>query len=363
MAALERDPPAARRRSHRPGNRSTPPPDRLAGSPPAHTAGNVDELPWQLAQLRRWQELFELLGDLSFYHAAWQASQVEVRTQWSLVKTVGRFEPIDAYRSVLADPAAHDQFAAWRLAMYLNESGYGTEVLPLWSHLIEVFTAAGDLARLHGSLGNQALILRDTGDLDGAMRLLKEQEMICRRLNDPAGLQACLGNQAVILQDTGDLDGAMRLLKEGEMICRRLNDPAGLQAYLGNQAVILQDTGDFDGAMHGMLKEEEMICRRLNDPAGLQLCLGNQAVILRDSGDLDGAMRLLKEQEAICRRLQQTPRGYNSAWSNQAVILRDSGDSRRAPHARLLREQEAICRRINNPAGLTPPAWATRPWS
>ena len=60
------------------------------------------------------------------------------------------------------------------------------------------------------------------------MRLHKEEEAICRRLNDPAGLQVSLGNQAVILQATGDLDGAMRLHKEEEAICRRLNDPAGL---------------------------------------------------------------------------------------------------------------------------------------
>jgi hypothetical protein len=60
------------------------------------------------------------------------------------------------------------------------------------------------------------------------MRLLKEQEAICRRLNDPVGLNTSLGNQALILQDTGDLDGAMRLLKEEEAVCRRLNDPSGL---------------------------------------------------------------------------------------------------------------------------------------
>lgn len=32
------------------------------------------------------------------------------------------------------------------------------------------------------SLGNQALILYSLGDLDGAMRLHKEQEQICRSL-------------------------------------------------------------------------------------------------------------------------------------------------------------------------------------
>jgi hypothetical protein len=89
------------------------------------------------------------------------------------------------------------------------------------------------------SLGNQAVILRATGDLDGAMRLLKEQEAICRRLNDPAGLSRSLGNQALILKATGGLDGAMRLLKEQEAICRRLNDPNGLAISLANQGSLL----------------------------------------------------------------------------------------------------------------------------
>ena len=35
---------------------------------------------------------------------------------------------------------------------------------------------------------------------------------------------ACLGNQALILQDRGDLDGAMALQKEQERICRELGN-------------------------------------------------------------------------------------------------------------------------------------------
>ena len=83
------------------------------------------------------------------------------------------------------------------------------------------------------------MILRRIGDLDGALRLNREQESICRRLNDLAGLSGTLGNQAVILMKTADLAGAMLLLKEQEAICRRLNDPNGLATSLYNQAGIL----------------------------------------------------------------------------------------------------------------------------
>jgi hypothetical protein len=57
----------------------------------------------------------------------------------------------------------------------------------------------GDPAGLSASLGNQALILKARGDLDGAMALHKEEERICRQLNNSEGLAICLANQASAL--------------------------------------------------------------------------------------------------------------------------------------------------------------------
>ena len=87
----------------------------------------------------------------------------------------------------------------------------------------------GDKAGLQRTLGNQALILQNRGDLDGAMALHKEEERICRELGDKDGLQRTLGNQALILQNRGDLDGAMALHKEEERICRELGNTNDLQ--------------------------------------------------------------------------------------------------------------------------------------
>jgi nephrocystin-3 len=309
---------------------------------------SVDELPWQLAQLRSWQRLFDLLGNLTFFSRAWRADQFEVRMAWSLVKTVGRLAPIEAYRGVLANPANHDRNALWQLALYLQQSGNAVAADQLWSFFIDYCRSSGNDSGLPGCLGSQALILQDIGDLDGAMRLHKEEEAICRQLNDAAGLYASLGNQALILDNTGDPVGAMRLHKEEEAICRQLNDAAGLQASLGNQAMILRATGDLDGAK-SLLKEKEAICRRLNDPVGLSASLGNQAVILMDTGELGGASRLFQQQEAICRRLND-PVGLYSALGNRALILQKTGDPVGA--MRLHKEEEAICRQTNAPKGL-----------
>ncbi|PWR70188.1 hypothetical protein, partial [Methanospirillum lacunae] len=71
----------------------------------------------------------------------------------------------------------------------------------------------------------------------------KEQERICRELGNVDGLQASLGNQALILKARGDLDGAMKLHKEKERICRELGKVESLAISLANQSLILNQQG------------------------------------------------------------------------------------------------------------------------
>ncbi len=52
--------------------------------------------------------------------------------------------------------------------------------------------------------GSQGLILKDRGDLDGAMALHKEQERICREPGIPQSLVYSLTNQAILLNDELD---------------------------------------------------------------------------------------------------------------------------------------------------------------
>ena len=75
------------------------------------------------------------------------------------------------------------------------------------------------------------------------MALHKEGERICRELGNPANLATSLGAQALVLQDRGDLDGAMALHKEEERICRDLGNPASLALSLANQASFLKQMG------------------------------------------------------------------------------------------------------------------------
>ncbi|MBI3797858.1 MAG: DUF4062 domain-containing protein [Deltaproteobacteria bacterium] len=255
---------------------------------------SIDEFPWQLAQAQEWARLQDLLVDLPFLSAAWEANQFEVKAYWAQIEDHSPFRMAEAYRPVLNAPARHAPYI-WRLATLLDDTGHPTEALSLRSYLVEYCRQSGDRTNLHAALGNQALILQDRGDLDGAWALLKEQERLCRELGDKAGLYATLGNQALILQDRGDLDGAWALHKEEERLCRELGDKAGLYATLGNQALILRARGDLDGAW-ALLKEQERLCRELGDPNGLATSLANQAFLLaRDRSRPREALPLAEE--------------------------------------------------------------------
>lgn len=70
----------------------------------------------------------------------------------------------------------------------------------LRERLVDHYRRIGDLVNLPGSLGNQALILKDKGDLDGAMKLHKEEEHLCRELGNKDGLAISLISQALFLK-------------------------------------------------------------------------------------------------------------------------------------------------------------------
>ena len=309
----------------------------------------TDELPWQLARARAWPRLRDLLADHVFFTEAWDRNQFEVKAYWAEMEAGSALSMTDTYRGLVEHPDQEDdKDHLWCVGILLADTGHPEEALRLRGALADHFRAAGDTANLSACLGNQGLILKARGDLEGAMALYKEQERICRQLDDLDGLSRTLGNQGLILYIRGDLEGAMALWKEQERICRQMGDLDGLQSTLGNQGLILKARGDLDGAM-ALHKEEERICRQLGNLNGLQRTLCCQANILHARGDPDGAMALLKEEERICRQLGD-PEGLQSTLGNQGVILKACGDLDGA--MALHKEEERICRQLGNVEGL-----------
>ena len=159
---------------------------------------SIDELPWQLTQAQEWARLRDLLVDLPFLSAAWGANQFEVKAYWAQVEGNSQLGMVEAYRPVLNAPDQHALYV-WNIATLLADTGHPVEALSLRSYLVEHYRRSGDRTNLHAALGNQALILQDRGDLDGAWVLHKEQERLCRELGGPNGLAISLINQALLL--------------------------------------------------------------------------------------------------------------------------------------------------------------------
>ncbi len=80
------------------------------------------------------------------------------------------------------------------------------------------------------SLHNQAKVIQDRGDIDGAMALYQEAERLCRALGDKDGLSYTLGSRALILQDRGDRDSAIALHKEAQRLYHELGNRQGVVA-------------------------------------------------------------------------------------------------------------------------------------
>ncbi|MBT6153667.1 MAG: DUF4062 domain-containing protein, partial [Planctomycetaceae bacterium] len=166
---------------------------------------SVEELPWQLCEAHAWQRLFDLLADLPFFEVLWEVGQFDLKAYWSQIEAGSPLRLVDAYRPVLDDPSQLEGSVCHSISRLLDDTGHPSEALMLREHLVEHFRQTGDRDNLSVCLGNQAVILKARGDLDGAMTLHKQEEQICRELGNKHGLSSSLGNQALILQTLGDL--------------------------------------------------------------------------------------------------------------------------------------------------------------
>ncbi|MFC1596736.1 DUF4062 domain-containing protein [Planctomycetota bacterium] len=172
---------------------------RLAGyfSPLELSPRKIDELPWQLAEGGAWQQLYDLLADLPFFAAAWHANQFEVKGYWAGVESGSPLQMVDGYRAVTDSPGQHQDQVVWITANLLADMGHPTEAERLREYLVQHYRTTGDRANLAHSLTNQAAILYDRGDLDGAMALHEESERICRELGKVEGIAVSKGGHTI----------------------------------------------------------------------------------------------------------------------------------------------------------------------
>ena len=134
-----------------------------------------------------------------------------------------------------------------------------------------VYERLGDAREAAVTKGKIADILQIRGDLDGALRIRREEELpVYERLGDARAAAVTKGKIADILQIRGDLDGALRIRREEELpVFERLGDARSAAVTKGQIADILQMRGDLDGALRIRREEELPVYERLGDARSL----------------------------------------------------------------------------------------------
>ncbi len=285
----------------------------------------IDELPWQLSQMRDWQRLFDLLADLRFFHAAWEKNEFEVREFWGRLEAASELRMLDAYRSVLDGPGHYSSGQKYSIATLLQRAGHRSEATIICDSLVKQYRDVGDEGGESRAQDGQVVNLAAQGHWNQAMDLLREQEESCRRRNDLPHLARCLGHQAMIHSSRGDLDAALRLHQEEEKLYRNLGSGAGVARSAGHQAMIRHARGEQDIALR-TLRDVEQVWRLLNQPGQLARTLGNQAVVMQAKGDFVRALSLLQQAEDIFRRIND-PEGLAGTLNNQSSILAAQGQT------------------------------------
>lgn len=312
----------------------------------------INELPRHLAVMNEWRELANLLADPDFFNSAWKLNRYEVRLYWSLIEENSAYRLPEAYHPMIDSPEEYKE-GLWALISLLNESGYTPEVYKLVGYMEGKARIQNDFFELQACLSIKAELLKKAGNLDESLKVLQENEKVCRKIENQTALAACLGNQAVILYEKGKFDSALELHEKEEMIYRRTLDLMGLSISLGNQALNWQESKDTAKAL-SLLKEQEKLCRQLGDLSGLQKNLCNQGVIYKEKDNFRQAAELLEMSKDICRKLNF----YEDLLfilGHQAKVFEAIGNFDKADE--ILTEREEICRKNQNYTELANALW------
>lgn len=252
------------------------------------------------------------------------------------------------------------------------------------------FKEAMSEASISEDLHMMASNLYERGEYEHALELLKEQEQICRRLENKLPLVVCLDRQGQSFVKLKRFDRALEAFEEQEKFSRKISNDVELSGALMNLAALLYhaynpdrlrealplaeeavqlfaraNPSKFDAAQEVLnhirdsfsaptealeiFIEKEGQCRNSGDNNGIQFYLGLQATIHKDIGELERALFLLREKEVICRKFEIDD-GLQIALNDQAAIHLINNERENAMS--LLMEQEKICLKSENYIGL-----------
>jgi tetratricopeptide (TPR) repeat protein len=309
----------------------------------------LEELPWQLAALKAWDDLADKLNNPEWLVKAWERNSFELKSHWSQIESNSPHRLVKAYQDIKAFPEKYSS-AAPILHTLLNDLGYSDSALEFGTVLINHLKNSGDPLPLIHTLALQASIHQTKADFFPALDLLEEQKNLCfsHGGDKEGGLRTCMGNLALILGQLGREQEALALHEEEQRLCLEVEDSVALAISLGNQGVLQMRMGYPDKAMK-LFKEQQKLSQLSGDYRALQASLGNQAKIFQEQGKIKAALALHDKEEKICRQVGDR-NGLHVSLGNQAQCHMDLGDFDQA--LKLLENKESLAHSLKDPLGI-----------
>ena len=346
----------------------------------------LDEWPWQLRSAASWKLLFDLLSDLDFFAALWEAGIMDAKAYWAQLEQ-NSYSMVDAYASALKGTEQFSCGGVFLLpvASVLHHAGHLRESLPFFRALEEHPAVRGNPTLLTASLSAEANVLHDLGRLNEAITILEKAVAVFKKENEPAGQASALGNLAMIHYDLGNYDLGLSMAEEVERlyegarnlhgrqrslcfqarfhckfgrlakaeelyqgqkeICQQTNNMEWLMYSFGGLAQVLMERRQWDKALP-LLEQKARICQQFGMKDGLSVALGNMALCFKQAGQLDRALEMHRKEEELCKELCR-PMPLGTCLINQAVILREKQEFETA--AALLAQARALLRQCHNP--------------
>ena len=182
----------------------------------------------------------------------------------------------------------------------------------------------------------QAKSLMDKGDWNGALKIYKEKEEICRKLGNKEELDKTLSLEEKIYEADGNWEAVLQLKEKRIRNAREMNHIMLLITVLKSYAEILKGQGEINKVLQ-LYKEIEINTRAMKANPGkmpqvaqmaqLDLVIASlqQAEIYEARGNLDEAMVRYKKIEDQCRKSNDNY-GIHNSLIHQAKILKKRGD-------------------------------------
>jgi tetratricopeptide (TPR) repeat protein len=170
---------------------------------------------------------------------------------------------------------------------WINAKALFAEIAKLYKHL----NNENAINNLSDFLHSKALSYKKSRNLDVALALLEEEEILCTKMQNKRKLAVCLNDQASILKLKNDYREALDLLDIVEEIFKDIGDHEDLAATYGNKANLYYIIGDLDKSLL-LYKKLEGISHTLKNELFLAKSLANQALIMKDKLNISESVLL-----------------------------------------------------------------------